>query len=83
MLEKHYTQFLRLANPTLKLNVKIHPPWDCSFTWNTHLRSWRYPPLREFDVFRLWLVSRHRDIFDSQAGKLQEFVHSGGAVSGC
>lgn len=35
-------------------------------------------------MFGLWLVSRHSDVFDSHAGKLQKFVHSGGtAVSGC
>lgn len=35
-------------------------------------------------MFGLWLVSRHSNVFDSHAGKLQEFVHSGGtAVSGC
>lgn len=60
----------------------IHfPDYDCPM--GTHLRSWRDPPLRKLDVFRLCLVGRHSNIFDSHAGKLQKFVHSGGAVSGC
>lgn len=46
-----------------------------------HLRSWRYPPLGQFHVFGLWLVGRHSDVFHSHTGKVQQFVHSGGAVS--
>jgi hypothetical protein len=49
--------------------------------WNAHLRSWRYPPLRELDVFGLWLVGRNREIFNSHVRKLQKFVHSGGTLS--
>lgn len=67
-----------LLEQTLNKPFGIETAW-----WTAYLRRWRYPPLREFDVFVLWLVGRYSAIFNSHVGKLQKFVHSGSTVPGC